>query len=417
MTRGASVLVLALLGCMLLGCMLLGCKAPPTETKDTPASPQASANPTPISTNTDAGLRIALAKDAGPPPSWRNAEQPFPPDTPLTKEPPAHFLKASFRFADAPPIPRVPEVNAQAAEALRRKLDPSAEILITPTRLRFALKSGFVARAGAEIRARSDVYGHLVMDGDAYRVAVPGALRAFFNEGRLDAAPLLPATPHETGTVTKRLGFSARKIDVTTRVGRLTLELAKVPETGEGGVLLCRLLLDLVNASPDTSVCDLDEVPLRAEYHWATHGLLFFEITDLKKTEGAPLLVPASTIPFSTYPIRVLGVSTIASPSDLAALRSGAQEPEAPPARGPAEPPPALRGNLDIVDVNDAPFSVWIDGVPVAWLPAGATFSLPGLYRGKYQLLARSFLGGSEQPIVTVSVPGRCEIGGKNPGN
>ncbi len=402
-------------GALVFALVLGACKGPPVETKDTPASPQASANPTPISTNTDAGSRTAFAKDAGPPPAWRNAEQPFPADPPLVKDPPAHVLRASFRFADAPPIPRNSELNPQNAEALRRKLDPSAEILLTPSRLAFTLKSGFVPRPGTQLRARSDVYGHLVVQGDAYRVAVPGALRAFFNEGRLDAAPLLPATPKEIAGPSKRLGFQARKVDLTTRVGRLTLELAKIPESGEGGVLLCRLLLDLVNASPDTSVCDADEVPLRAEYHWATRGVLFFEITDVKKTEGVPLLVPSGTMPFSSTALPVPSAASIAAPGDFATLRSGPQENDAP--RGPSEPAQPARGNLDLANLSDAPVAVWVDGVPIAWLPPSATFTLPGLYRGSYQVLARSFLGGVEQPMVTVNVPGRSEIGGKNQAN
>ncbi len=388
------------------------CKNAPPDTKNPPASPQASASPAPISTNTDAGTRLLNAKDGGAPPVLHNAELPFPVDLPLAKEPSGLALRAYLRFADAPPIPRIPELNAQNAEAQRRRLDPSAEVTLSPSRMKIALRGGFVLPNGTEIRSRADVFGHIVSLDGRYRVAVPGSLRAVFNEGRFDAAPLLPGTSKETGVSAKRLGFVTRKVEVTTRAGKVTIELAKVPEANEGGILLCRFLLDLLNGAPDTTACDLDEVPLRAEYHWATRGVLFFEVTELKRVEGTPLLVPPSTLPFSATPFPPASTIPFAGLVDIGALRSGPQDldPTPPSKNDRSDRTVASRGNAEIVNSTDAAWSIWLDGVPIGWVAPSSTLIVPQLYRGKYQLLTRSFLGGRERPLETVVLPGRAEM-------
>ena len=46
------------------------------------------------------------------------------------------------------------------------------------------------------------------------------------------------------------------------RAGVATFEIARVADVGEGGILLTRMLLELLAAAPSTPVAALDEVPL-----------------------------------------------------------------------------------------------------------------------------------------------------------
>ena len=109
----------------------------------------------------------------------------------------------------------------------------------------------------------------------SYRIAAPGALRALFGERRLDVdaarAPAERLAERGDGAAPPRLPDAARRRDEP-RGRRRRSSSRTSPRPATAGVLLCRMLLDLMNAPPSTPVCALDEVPLHVEIRWTTKG-------------------------------------------------------------------------------------------------------------------------------------------------
>jgi hypothetical protein len=256
---------------LLVGALGLSCRVSAVEPPDAAASPQANAEPAPlanVSTAAGATTTSLPGADAGPPPEPLRGDRAVSPDMPReavrelgSKEPRTDWrelggytMQAVIHSGEGPPAPRGPEVNANAIEGARRKLEARMTIEASPARARFVLWGGFVLPPGTELRARVDRYGHFVLlPGEAtYRVAEQGALRALFGERRLDVAPLSAAEVSSPGDGNRRLSFRTRRVDVTTRAARATLELATLRDSGDGGALVCRMLLDLVGAPPST---------------------------------------------------------------------------------------------------------------------------------------------------------------------
>ncbi|MBV9946716.1 MAG: hypothetical protein JOZ69_07705, partial [Myxococcales bacterium] len=259
-------------------------------------SPQASAEPAVLSnalaTATNQGA------DAGPPPELLRTDRPLEADVPREsarepagkevwrdsrdgKELAGYALTAVVRTGEGPPPLKGSEVNAQAIEAARRRTEARLALELSQTRARFVFSGGFVLPAGTELRARLDRYGHVLLwaGEDTYRIVEPGAMRAFLGERRLDVAPLSPANVTPGGVAGERtvegsyaaypargqhLSLRTRRVEVSTRAARATLELATLRDAGEGGSLVCRWLLDLMNAPPSTPACASDELPLHA---------------------------------------------------------------------------------------------------------------------------------------------------------
>jgi hypothetical protein len=383
------------------------------DTPDAPASPQASAMPAPLAvapapSATPAG---ALLTDSGPPPVVMRGDQPLAADA-VAREGAGYTLSAVFRRADAPAPPRAPEVNAAGVEAARKKTELRLAIDLTAARLRLALVGhGFVLPPDTEIRARADHYGHVVVwpDGASYRPLPPGAMRALLGERRFDVAPIATAKVSFEDETGKRIGIKTHRVDVTTRAAKATLDVGHLPDLGEGGVLLCRLLLDLMNAPPQTAVCATDELPLRAELKWTAMGSFGFEVTGvLKKTDMATagLAVPPTGAAFAQAPFPVAGVSPMLSPQELAAFRSG-----------PVEVPsgPVTEGLL-VANHTDELRVLEVDGVPAVWAAPGAHDVVRGLVRGRYVTQWRTFLGDSVEPAVVQIVPGSAQLGGVDGG-
>jgi hypothetical protein len=67
---------------------------------------------------------------------------------------------------------------------------------------------------------------------------------------------------------------------------------------------------------------------------------------------------------------------------------------------------------LLLVNSSDELRVAWIDGVPAAWVSAGARILVPSLMHGRYVLQWRTFLGDAWEPPETVVVPGMSEAGG-----
>jgi hypothetical protein len=395
----------------------VSCKTPISGSEGTPdamASPQASAMPAPLATPTTTASVNALAIPEGPQPIPLRGDVALGPDT-LGRETIGYTLSAVIKLSDLSGPPRAPEVNNAGLDAARKLTELRLAIDLSPTRMRVALLgNGWVVPPDTELRARSDRYGHLVVWPGAltYRPLAPGALRALLGERRFDVAPMTPADITSKEEVGKRIGIRTRKVEVATRAAKATFEIGRLTDLGEGGILLCRVLLDLMNAPPSSAVCADGEVPVRAELRWTARGSIGFELTGVLKKVDMPtasLFVPPSGASFAASPLPVAGMQATLSPLELAAFRSG-----------PIETPPAPHGNdgsgLIVANASDQLRVLHLDGIPVAWAAPGARDVIQGLHRGRYIVQWRTFLGETFEPPTAQVVPGSTQIGAADAG-
>lgn len=415
---------------------LAACKGGATtnDPPDAAASPQASAEPAPLANApTMSGTPLSANPEAGPPPVPMRADRELPVDVPREpskekeqardtpkdprdpKELSGWALQAVLRPSDVAAAPKAGEVVERAIEAARKKTEPRLAIDLSQTRMRLVVASaGFVLPTDTEIRARLDRYGHvLLLPHDAtYRVVAPGALRALFGERRLDVAPLSPAEIVTGGEGPRRFNFRTRKADVSVRAAKASFEIAQVKDAGEGGVLLCRALLDLMNAPPSTPLCGPDEIPVHAEVRWTTKGAIVFDVQSLARRSdlrATTMAAPPASVAFASSPLPALVSEVMLSRPELAALRSGPID--LPPAPTTDAAPPRPESGLVLVNATDQLRFVWIDGTAAAWLAPGAREELPALQRGRYVLQWRTFLGDAFEPGHLVSVPGTSDLG------
>ncbi|MDP8999613.1 MAG: hypothetical protein M3O46_05820 [Myxococcota bacterium] len=415
----------------LFACIVLlvavGCKAATVELPDAAPSPQASAEPAPLA-NVPATTSNARL-DAGPRAEPLRSDRPLPPDVPHdatrdtgTREAPKELAGYSFqavlRTGEGPPASKGPEINLTAIDAARRKTEARMAIDASQTRARFVLSGGFVLPQGTQLRARVDRYGHLVVwPGEStYRVAEPGALRALLGERRLDVAPLSAADVRPSGEGARRLNMHTRRVEVSTRAANATLELASLRDAADGGVLVCRMLLDLMSASPSTEVCGSDDVPLHAELRWTTQGALAFDVTSIVRRADLPaidLAAPPASATFEAGSPPAAAGETLVTKADLAAFRNAPVDVAAASPRD-AQPLPPESG-LVVINSSDELRIAWIDGVAVAWVAPGGREWLSSLVRGRYVLQWRTFLGDVWEAPRTISVPGSSDIGAFDP--
>lgn len=402
---------------------LVACKspAPPGDSMDTPASPQAKAEPAPLANLPQtAGSNVAAAAlgvDGGPPPSPLRADRAVSSDAPA-REAVVYELEATLRPSDVTPPPKAPEVSLPGLDAARKKTDALLTIDTSPSRARIVFASkGFVLPEGTELRARVDHYGHLVVapDGATYRVAAPGALRALLGERRLDVDPIAVADVKPAGDGPKRLGRPTRHYDVTTRAARASFELARVDGAGEGGSLLCRALLDLMSASPDTPLCADGDMPLHADLRWTTRGAILFDVSSITRRADVPPLALAAPPPTASFEPGLPGDGgeVLLSSAELAAFRSGPVDVPSTAAHPAPDPDPALT----LVNSTDELRFAFIDGVPAAWVAPGGRVRVAGLLRGRYALQWRTFLSDAFEPPQLVSLPATSDLGGADAGS
>ncbi len=391
---------------------IAACKAPLGSAENVPdatASPQASAMPAPLAApTTTTSAAGGATPESGPPLVPLRGDVALGPDT-LPRETVGYTLSAVMKQSDVSGPPRAVEVNGAGLEAARKKTELRLAIELSPSRMRVALLgSGWVLPPDTEIRARSDRSGHVMVWPGAlkYRPFAPGALRAVLGERRFDVAPMTGADIRPRDESGKRIGIRTRKVDVVTRAAKATFEVGRLPDLGEGGVLLCRVLLDLMNAPPSSAVCGDGELPLRAELRWTPRGSFGFEITGvLKRADMATtaLLVPPAGAAFADSPLIATGVTAMVSPADLAAFRTGPSDNGA-GAHATAAP-------LTVANATGQLRVLHIDGIPVAWAAPGSRDVVHGLHRGRYIAQWRTFLGESVEPPVAQPVPGTAQVG------
>lgn len=374
---------------------------------EAPQSPQAEAVPAPLQNATAPGASATpalIALDGGVAPTPIRGDVPLEPETapaaPTGKESLGFSMMAVLRLGDIPLAPKGGDVNSAAVETARKKAEPFIAIDFSTSRLRAVLKGeAYPLPRDTEIRSRIDKAGHVAITarGDAYRPLASGSLRAFIGEGRPDVAPVGPARVTPTNDTQQHLNYKTKRAEVTTRAAKVVVDVARIPDAGEGGILLCRLLLDLANAPPLTPLCGLDDVPMFAEYHWTGGGSLSFHVLSVtRRTDLAPatLLTPPATASFGALQVQS-GVYRYLSPVELAAIHSGEGR---------------AAGLLTLTNNSDALRYAWVDGLPVAWLTPRTGIGIDGFENGKVQVVWRTFLGDLIDPVQNIQIPGTSQI-------
>lgn len=383
----------------------------PNDSPEKRESPQASAQPAQLvvtPTTSPSATPIGTAPEGGPPPSPLRSDEVLSPDS-LSKESIGYTLSAIFRPADVTGPPRAPEVNAAGLEAARRATELRLGIDLSPSRMRIVIQgNGFVLPTDAEIRARADRYGHVLVwpGATSYRPLAPGSMRALLGERRFDVAPISSADATHRNEVGRRIGIRTHKVDVATRAGHASFEIGRLEGAGDGGPLLCRLLLDLMNAPPSTTLCTVDELPIRAELRWTNQGSLVFELTGTLRRTDIPVstfLVPPHGASFATSKLPISGVSPMLSPQELAGLRTADIDVPANAS--------IVGDSLFVVNPSVELRVLFLDGVPVAWAAPNGRGELKGLRRGRYVAQWRTFLGDSVETAITQNVPGMVQVG------
>lgn len=381
-------------------------------TPDATASPQASAMPAPlaIAPTSTASATAATAPEGGPPPLPFRGDVPLLADS-VGRETVGYTLSAVMKLGDLSGPLQAPEVNAAGLDAARKKTELRLAIDLSASRVRVVLLgAGWVLPPETELRARSDRYGHVVVwpGGETYRPLAPGTLRALLGERRFDVAPITGADVEPTGELGKRIGIRTRKVEVITRAAKAMFELGRLPDLEGGGIMLCRMLLDLMNAPPSTALCAESELPVRADLRWTGRGSIGFELTGVLKRDkldvtSTALFVPPARATFAASPPWRAGVHSALTAAELAAFRTGPVEVQTgtgAPAKG-----------LAVANPTDQLRVLHVDGIPVAWAAPGAKDVLVGLPRGRYIVQSRTFLGEAFEAPVTQTVPGQVQLG------
>jgi hypothetical protein len=317
----------------------------------------------------------------------------------------------------APPA----EASEEGLTRARKKTALEQSIgIVSNGRMRVSFRSaGLLFPTGTELLARSDRYGNLLVwpDGTHYRVIVPGALRALFDDRRMDVGPLAKATVTELGEG-KRLDFAVRRVELKNSFGTVTLELARIQEAAEGGPLLCRMLIELAGVDPASAVCRSEpasELPLSASYTWATSSRPEAAPSGvaLKRTEAARFEVISVTlrdkeanhapVPPLAAVARSTGLpgpdsTSLLAKDELASFRA---KDAVPSSAKPGTPPGLLA-----INSGDRTLYLSVDGVPAAFLAPGGRARLEGLRPGRYQIQWRTLMGEEGSAPLEVEVPG-----------
>jgi len=409
--------------------LVSGCPSQPrneNQEGNTQPSPNASILPAPLASGAeatsaakDAGRGGLLADDAGrliipeagpPIPTPLREDQALSRDTLTQRDGTGVTLDAVWKWPDLPAPANPPEANAEGIKKAREKAVLRTTVDLAPAgRMRFAFASAaFPMPFGAELRAKTEHYGHVLVwpDGSAYRNLPAGTLRAIFAERRADALPLTQVKPASRGKGSY-LGLETTKTEIKTSVGTLLLEQASVPNIGQSGELLCRLLVDLIAVDPATTACGNGLTPLRATLRGTDNGKIEFEVSAMTRRQELPfglVFVPPAGAAFKPGQLPPQSAGVLLTSAELGAFRTKA-------APDPNPAPDAPGEGLVAVNNTDALRYLLIDGVAVAWVPARSEQFLVGMQPGRYSIAWRDLLGTNVEPSVTVSVPAKVSIG------
>lgn len=360
----------------------------------------------------DSAGRLILP-DAGPPPpeSLRGDMALAPEPSPPPKDVAGLSLEMVWRWRDMPSPPKAPEVSAEGIKEAQKLTSLSWKVDLADTgRMRIEFGSRALPFAmRTEIRARADRYGHVLVWPNlaGFRVIPPGALRTALGELRVDVTPLSAGTLKPQGEG-KRLGVATRKLELSSSIATLKLEMGKVSEAGEGGTLLCRALVELAGIDPKSPVCQAGEVVLLANYSWSGGGGVGLEVLSLNKRSDLTaneMLMPPPGVPYQATGLPIAPDGIFVTREELKAFRNAAIAPS-----GNADPLAPGEGFM-AANWSEMLMYLLLDGVPVAAVPAGKERYLIGTQRGRYSVQWRTFLGEKVMPAQVVEFPAKISYG------
>lgn len=360
----------------------------------------------------DSSGRLIIPDAGAVPPEPLRADSALSPEAPGSKDLAGFSLDAVFRWRDVPPATKLAETSNDGLKEANRLTSLAMRVHMADggrMRIEFASRA-LPLPAGTELRARADRWGHLLLwpNSTDYRVVPAGALRTLLGERRVDVTPLAPGQIKATGDG-KRLGLTARKIEVTAPLGTLRVELGKVADAVDAAPLLCRSFMEMVGVDPKTPACQSGEVPLFASWSWVDGGGIAWEATAItKRTDllAGDFVIPPAGARYAASGLPIAPGGILLSKDELSAFRTG-------PLPSPS-PPASLAPGEGFIAVNqtDTLLYVLIDGVPVALVPAQSDRYVIGTTRSRYSVQWRTFLGEKILPAATIEMPARFVIGG-----
>jgi hypothetical protein len=322
-------------------------------------------------------------------------------------------LDAEWKQSDLPAPSGATETAVEGLESVREKTRLRMRIEVAAFgRLRVVfLGQGYPWDEGTELRARVDKFGYVLVwpDGKTYRNVVPGALRAWFSDRRLDQGPLFKpkVTVLSPGAW---LGQPTTRHLFSTPVAEMELAQATIAGTGFGAVLLCRFLVELAGVEPDSSYCTDERLPLHAQLTNAPGGKLTFTVTAVSKKQDLPLsdlLVPPESANFQSSGMPLVNGATIAR-GLLATLRHRAISS---PSLGNSASISIPSSGLLAVNRSLSLRALLVDGLIVGWISPGAELVLPELRSGVYSIAWRDFFGSYLEPPKNTTLPSRVILG------
>lgn len=386
---------------------------PPSASNTLPATPGQSSQVPPLDTASegsgglmvDASGRLVIPEAGPPAPVALRPDAPIAAERPSAEEQVGLSIEARFVQRGLAPAHAAPEVSLEGL-AQAKKLTELGVAIDLSAAGRMKLRSTSRAlpfTSGAELRARYDRWGHLLMWPQAtkFRVVAPGALRTLFEEGRLDVTPLVSGSVEGGKPAPKAHGQELRSLVVSSALGKLRLDLATMPEVGLGGPLLCRFLVETIGVDPASPACKAEQVPLAAAIDWAEGGGIDFEVMKIKsRTDlgGGELLVPPPGAEQADAGMPESPEGIFLTADELKNLRTRVIEPTE---RDPKAPGEGLLAENGL----DVPLTLLLDGVPVARVPARGKRYVYGPHPGSYKLEWRSFFGGVRVAPELVQIP------------
>jgi hypothetical protein len=387
-----------------------GCDKAQSDSAENPSpSPNASILPAPLAPAAQA-LPEALRVPAVAVPL--RLDQPLEADSLTARDVTGVTLEGEWHYADLLGPLKTAEVNLPGIENARKLTALRWTVDLSATgRLRVLLTSrAFPLGNGTELRSRIDRQGHVLVwpGGREYRVLPAGAVRTLLAERRADAIPLIQPQVGDASEGTRRAGLRTQRLEMATRAGRLSMEKAKIAAAGEGAILFCRLLAEIVAIDPALAPCAADEVPVRAHYTWPNGNGIVFEVSaiaDKVEHPASRLMVPP---PDATYvptglPRDTTGV--FLTRDELLAFRTK------PIDTGPNKPSGAPTEGLGALNGTELLRYLFVDGVPVAWVLPYREQQVVGLVRGRYVVQWRTFLADAVEPPKTIELPTRISFG------
>lgn len=364
----------------------------------------------------DSAGRVSGRDLPQPPPETIPISKPLPVDSLPLRDVQGYSLEAEFRWLDVPAPSNVPESSGPAtreasqATALKVSVD-----LASLGRMRLVFdSSAFPIAQRSELRARRGYYGHALVwpDGASYRNVLPGALRALFQEQRLDVSPLLRAklTPGAGGT---KLSHKTTLTTIETSVGTLILEQATSQVGMSGGELLCRLLVELVGAEPSTEACRPERIPVSAQYHWSSSGGLAFIVTALVEKKELPammLAVPPEGARFAPGELPVPPSAAILPVEMLSRLHTRLSNGAVAKAMDAPGNGIAAENHTNLLRY------LLLDGLPIGRLRPNTREVFAGPLRGRYTVAWRDFFGTQITPPELVELPTSVRLGSEGDG-